>query len=1039
MEWEPQRRVSKRGISGALAALLASVSSLYLLQDSEPAPDKGDDGVSDPESDSLLSLDLDPAPKPETQPERNEPDVAPQRAPETSLHNARKIDAHAKPGTNTADTVVGVPAADTVSTVPTLPTARIEPSFRRTDASPVQGDAPAAAPVQVMPQAPAAVAGSTVTTLPDRPSAVSIPTIKPPPVQAPLSPVQSSTSSTGAPVQTATPRSSTVDDGVNGSRSRPLTTEAATTSSPSFPSPAKLPASAVRLADMKPALDALATDGSAGGAPDPVPSEAALPTHIDGALPGESLALAAIVNDTPADRVMTVTRTPAGDFSVRADDLRSMRIKVDPQIADDTSVPLSSLPGVSARYIEPSQSLALNVPDDLLFPTVLDVSRRKTVDLSKVDRGPGLLFNYRVFGSAESGNGPGKQIAGDVELVALTPPGIIVSEGFFSSRGRRGFVRGNTFFRHEDPLAVRSYTVGDLVTGSVNWSRSVRLGGLQIQSDFNQRPDLFTGPLPQFAGSAAVPSSVEIYAAGLKIFNANVPQGPFILRSIPSITGNELRIVTTDRNGRQTEITAPYFNAPGLLRKGIVEYSAELGVPRTGIGVRSFGYRDTVFGSATARYGLSDITTVEGHVEAGGDLINGGFGVIQALGRLGSITASAVGSRFRDVEGARLEAQYRFDKRNFSLFATVEREFGNYIDLGDVSAFRLQPNGPQGTGTVPIAQRRSVERVGASFRPDFDPTSLNLTYSHLRFGDSESRALDFGIRRRINDRLSFRGNAIVDLERKGNLAVSLGLNVRLGRNTTGFVGADRANGRTSYNVSATGFSGGRQNVLGYSLAQRGNDDGDAFRSASLNYRFPETFVAGTIEQSGKDVRGTVQVEGSIVAAGGGVFLANRVGDAFAIVRNAGPGVDILQGGRKVARADRNGRALLASLEPFSETKVSIDPTSLGPDLEAEKGTDQTVVTERRRAALIDFGVRKVNAAIVVIFGADSRPLPVGTEIQLEGGTPGVMGYDGEVFLKDLKATNRITIDLGSGKRCTASFPYETSGAPQPRIGPIICS
>ncbi len=464
-----------------------------------------------------------------------------------------------------------------------------------------------------------------------------------------------------------------------------------------------------------------------------------------------------------------------------------------------------------------------------------------------------------------------------------------------------------------------------------------------------------------------------------------------------------------------------------------------MGAPRINAGLRSFDYRSQLFGSATGRYGLGNRLTVEGHLEAGGDLFNGGLGIIQALGPLGSVTASASLSTFRGNEGTRLSGQYRFDLNRFSLFASVEREYGRYFDLGDVSSFRGPVTDPTGADLFPRRSKRSLERVGLSFRPEFDPVSFNLAYNHLQLGDSEIRTANFGVRRRISNRISFRGDALFDLKRRGDVAVSAGLDIRFGRNTSAFTGADRANGRTNYNVSVNGFSGGRQNELGYSVAQRGNDDGDAFRSASLNYRLPQAFVAGSIDQTGKNVRGSLQVEGSVIAAGKDVFVANRVGEGFAIVKNAGPGLDILQGGRKIARSNSKGRALLSSLEAFSETRVAIDPTSLPAGLEAENGTDFRIVTGRRRAALVDFGVRKVNSAIVVIMGPDGKPIPAGTLINLGSGEPGLMGYEGEVFLKDLKARNSATIDLGAAGKCTATFPYDARGEPQPVIGPIICS
>ncbi len=272
----------------------------------------------------------------------------------------------------------------------------------------------------------------------------------------------------------------------------------------------------------------------------------------------EMLALAPIVNGVPVDTIITVERLGDGSFRLRAGDLRALRVILDPAIGDDDRVALSSLPGVSARYVEATQSLALNIPDLLLTPTYIDARAGfRPIDVSKIVTTSGVLFNYRLFGTAQSGDGRDVRLTGDTEIVGMTPLGLFVTNGTFATSGGRSFVRGDSFFRHEDVARVMTVTVGDFATGALIFSRSVRLGGVQVQSDFQQRPDLFTGPLPQFAGSAALPSAIELYADNLKVFSTNVPPGPFVLRSLPQITGNELRIVTTDASGRQTEITTP--------------------------------------------------------------------------------------------------------------------------------------------------------------------------------------------------------------------------------------------------------------------------------------------------------------------------------------------------------------------------------------------------------------------------------------------------------------------------------------------------
>ena len=62
-----------------------------------------------------------------------------------------------------------------------------------------------------------------------------------------------------------------------------------------------------------------------------------------------------------------------------------------------------------------------------------------------------------------------------------------------------------------------SYRAGDTISGrTLAWTRPIRLGGLQVQRNFALRPDLVTLPLPSYSGSAAVPSTVDVYVNNIK-------------------------------------------------------------------------------------------------------------------------------------------------------------------------------------------------------------------------------------------------------------------------------------------------------------------------------------------------------------------------------------------------------------------------------------------------------------------------------------------------------------------------------------------
>ncbi|MBX4378754.1 hypothetical protein K4H02_27235, partial [Mycobacterium tuberculosis] len=74
-------------------------------------------------------------------------------------------------------------------------------------------------------------------------------------------------------------------------------------------------------------------------------------------------------------------------------------------------------------------------------------------------------------------------------------------------------------------------------SGGLQWTRPVYLGGLQVQRNFHLRSDLVTIPIPVISGSAAVPSTLEVYTQNVKTYSGTVPSGPFQVTNFPVFTG----------------------------------------------------------------------------------------------------------------------------------------------------------------------------------------------------------------------------------------------------------------------------------------------------------------------------------------------------------------------------------------------------------------------------------------------------------------------------------------------------------------------
>lgn len=761
------------------------------------------------------------------------------------------------------------------------------------------------------------------------------------------------------------------------------------------------------------------------------------------------LMLEASVNSTRSGLLITLVKDASGQFSGKAGELRSLRIKVDAAIPDDALVPLSTLSGVEVLYNEQHQSVDFQVPDDLLTPYVIGLGgSRRVTDLSLIHPTPGLILNYGLYGA--QGSGVESYVSGNVEAIAMTNFGNFSTTGLYNSQRNYGedtsTVRLDSTWRYVDPVAVRSYALGDFNSGALGWSGSLRMAGFQVQSAFRQRSDLVSSALPQFSGSAALPSTLDMYVNNLKVFTGEVPAGPFELQALPYVSGGDVRMVTTDATGRQVEVTESYYYAPGILTKGLSEYSLDMGVPRRNYGIASSDYDSNFVGSAAGRYGLLHGTTIEGNIQGSSDGLRlGGLGLVQSLGGFGALSLAGSASNYNSETGSRYKGQLDFNIAGIRGFAGTERTSEDFFDLSRVSLYRdsLRRNNrnednPFHEWLDLTARATRIDRFGLSFQPWLDKTSVNLSYNRIESPTNLIRTTNVSLSRRLSNNVFAYVTAFKDMENSSNYGVFATLSISLGKNTNASLGFERSGGRNAFASRLTGTHGNGEGSTTWTISDKEYSRGDAWRSASVGHRASFANLRANVDDTGGRTRVSGSIDGSIVAAGGDVFAANRIGDAFAIVRNAGPGSEVRQGGARIGTANSKGNALLPQLQPYTETTITIDPRDLPIGWEPE-ATRRVVAAGYKQGAIVDFGAKPVNGAVVVIHDAQGEPIPVGHRARLKGSDDvAIVGYDGEVYVKGLEAENSVTVDLGANGSCTVTFAYKASDTSLPKLGPFSC-
>ncbi|MGO7251587.1 fimbrial biogenesis outer membrane usher protein, partial [Rhizobium brockwellii] len=84
------------------------------------------------------------------------------------------------------------------------------------------------------------------------------------------------------------------------------------------------------------------------------------------------------------------------------------------------------------------------------------------------------------------------------------------------------FTRLATTYSYEDPARLVTLRMGDTINGGHAWTRPIRMAGLQIQRSFGMRPDLVTMPVPRLLGSAATPSTLDLFIDRVRTLSADV-------------------------------------------------------------------------------------------------------------------------------------------------------------------------------------------------------------------------------------------------------------------------------------------------------------------------------------------------------------------------------------------------------------------------------------------------------------------------------------------------------------------------------------
>ncbi|OCY33394.1 fimbrial protein [Acinetobacter pittii] len=753
------------------------------------------------------------------------------------------------------------------------------------------------------------------------------------------------------------------------------------------------------------------------------------------------------INSNASEDLVAVKQSKDGKLYIRSSALKTLRLKMDEHIPDNQWICINDLNGIQFKYLENEQSLNLKVPSNMLTGYSVDLSGQQVTNphLLKMKPLNAAILNYSLYNTITNDENAFSGTAEGIfnSAIGNFSSGVLYNGSNENSYSHEKWVRLETKWQYVDPEKIRIYTLGDFISNSPDWGSSVRLAGFQWSSAYSQRGDIVTSALPQFSGSAALPSTLDLYVNQQKIYSGLVPSGPFDIKQLPFISGNEVTLVTTDATGQQSLTKKPYYFSSKILAKGINEFSVDVGVPRYNYGLYSNDYDDATFASGAIRYGYSNSLTLSGGAEASTDgLSNLGTGFAKNVLGIGVINADIAASQYKDENGysALLGLEGRISK-NISFNTSYRKVFDNYFDLARVSQVRYlkdnQINAESQNYLNYSALADEIFRAGINYN-FYAGYGLYLGYNQIKYSDNSYKLLSTNLSGSLDKNWGFYASAYKDYENHKDYGVYFALRYTPSSKVNAITSVSSDSGSLRYRQEIFGLSEPQIGSFGWGgYVERDQDTNENNASVYASYRARAAYLTGRYNRFGDNDQVAVSATGSLVAAAGRIFAANEIGDGYAVVTNAGPQSQIINGGVNLGETDKSGRFLIPSLMPYQVNHIYLDPSYLPLNWNV-KSTDQKTVVGYRQGTLVDFGAHQVISGLVKLVDQKKTPLMPGYTIRINGQQNGMVGYDGEVFIPNLLKQNKLEVDLLDHGSCQVDFTYNSNQYSTKKLGPYVC-
>ena len=614
-----------------------------------------------------------------------------------------------------------------------------------------------------------------------------------------------------------------------------------------------------------------------------------------------------------------------GDFLLRTEDLKAAGFR-DPAgrvtiMGGEPHISLKSIPGLAFAYNSGTLALEITAPPALLTKRAIDFAPPRQQDVYYPLETSAFL-NYRANYSATSSGFTGFDLTNQLgmrrdELLFLT------DTTYSRTPGGGKFVRLMSNITVDRRADLQRTVFGDYFAATGDLGSNVILGGISYARIYKMDPYFITYPSITASGLVATPSEVDIYLDGTKLRTEKIAPGEFELRNLYMTFGTGVvDLVVRDSFGKEQRLSLPYYLTDRLLKKGLQEYSYNIGFVRREFGLESNSYGKPAF-SAFHRYGRDDTLTLGMSSEASSDFFSLAPQATWLMGTAGVVTASmAASGGAGNKTGVAGLLGYGFNTRRFSTRLQLKGFSRDYATLENLAG-----------------EKKKYEiGAGAGYgTPAFGSLSFDIASAGKYRGENQG-LYTVNYARRLTKKMDLFTTLRLIRGATSELRLFCGINYYLGtdRMFSSWVDAGKTSDREVVQLQKNTPVG---EGYGYraSVERSGSSAGSVY-AVNPAVQYNGRYGVYTADIRGENGAGTSSVAyqlgaaGAVAYAGKTTALTRPINDSFAVVKVGElEGVRVYQNAQEIGKTDARGMIFLDNLNSYLDNQISINDRDIPID------------------------------------------------------------------------------------------------------------